>query len=194
LEVVEKRGSEVKELDVLNIFDKIYFKKTATTELRSIFLGVLRETSTYNTSLSREECTWMLNHMDWIAKIIKSKKASIVFWCLFRYNSPYIQEMGRYCNSRTDPIRHWIIKFRNMWIVDSRPSLGSSIYYFLNIDIYPNIIGAFLKMIEQEHGRNYLDLMTTPQRDQEGNPIDIQGDSVKEAQRKKTSLNRSPFG
>ena len=183
--VVEKRNEQEREeerlLNIVDIFDDILNNNSPVYVIQLKFINILNGNSQYKTSLLKDELQWMAHELDCIEKIFSSKKATMVIWYLYRKKETYIQDIARSCKSYSNPIRYWIKVLKKVHLVNQRTSIHhkKKVFYHLNYQMYPNIIGTILEMLRQRHGEEYLDSLIIPARRIDNTIIDLQGDSTK---------------
>jgi len=112
---------------------------------------------------------------------MKSDKAKAVIWYFHKYKEDYIQEVSRKLYSYSTPVRYWIKTLQNCWLLESRVSTykDNRIYYHLNYEQYPNIIGSLITLIRYWKGVETLNQFITPRKRTNRTIVDKQTDSVK---------------
>ena len=180
-----------KEIDLIEVFQNIIQKKERIFVLKSRFVNILKEQSVFSADfLSKEEIIWLANNLDFIEPIMKSDKAKGVLWYLHNYKEGYIQDISRKVCSYSTPVRYWILTLENCWLVESRTSTygDKRVFYHLNYDQYPNIIGALLHLMVKKYGEEYLNKLITPKRRNDGTIIDKQTESVIKGRRRNSLI------
>ncbi|MFA5176328.1 MAG: hypothetical protein WC413_03675 [Candidatus Nanoarchaeia archaeon] len=152
------------ELDLIQVFRSVLGHQQPIYEIKSKFINILKDQSSFSTQLSKEECSWMIHNIDCIENVINSKKAVAVLWYLHKYKESYIQHIARCLRSYTAPVRYWVDSYKQLWLVEERQSTfrKDKIYYHLNHQQYPNIIGIFVTLIKEKYGEEFLDNMVRP--------------------------------
>ncbi len=151
-------------LDLMQVFKDVLGHQQPIYEIKSKFINIMKGQSVYATNLSKEECSWMIHNIDCIENILNSKKAIAIIWYLHKYKESYIQQISRCLRSYTAPVRYWINSFKKLWIVEERQSTfrKDKIYYYLNYNTYPNIVGVFINLIKDKYGEEQLENMIRP--------------------------------
>lgn len=178
-------------LDLNQVFKDVIGHQQPIYEIKSKFINILKGQSVYVTDLSKEECSWMVHNLDCIENILKSKKAIAILWYLSKYKESYIQQMSRCLRSYTAPVRYWVNSFKKLWVVEERHSTfrKDKIYYYLNINTYPNIINVFLNLIKEKYGEEQLEYMIRPNLTYNNNIEDKQYNAIKKIRNKNLSSN-----
>ncbi len=151
-------------LDLMQVFKDVLGHQQPIYEIKSKFINIMKGSSTYDTNLSKEECSWMIHNIDCIENILNSKKAVAILWYLNKYKESYIQQISRCLRSYTAPVRYWMNSFKKLWVIEERQSSfrKDKIYYYLNLNTYPNIINVFMGLIKDKYGEEQLENMIKP--------------------------------
>ena len=151
----QEDDSKKKVIDLLSIFKNVVGREEPLFLIKSKFINILKEHSSYKTSLSKKEVGWIINNLDMVDNIYDSKKACLVLWHLHRRKESFIQEIGRELNSYASPVKYWVKSLQHKCLIESRVTtyksrgLHNKVYYYLNTKEYPNIIGTLIFLIQE---------------------------------------------
>lgn len=138
-----------------------------------------------------------MNNIDCIERIIESKKACAIIWCLHKHKECYPAEISRLTRNWGNAVNHWLKNLKKKtWLIEERESNFSNdrVFYHLNYSQYPTIIGTLLITMKNKYGETGLDKLITPDT-KNGEIIDKQYEAIKKIRLRRFKLkNTSHIG
>ncbi len=186
----------IEDINLKQIFSQVINKQQPIFTIKSKFANIMKDQSNLTINIPKEEIVWLMNNIDCIERIIESKKATSIIWCLYKYKECYAAEIARLTRNWTNTVNHWLKNLKKKtWLIEERQSSFSNDRIFFHLSkTYSNIINTLILTMKDKYGEAELNKLVTPDM-KNGEIVDKQYNAIKKIRDRKFKIkNTSHLG